>query len=198
MRPPPTDLPTAIAELDHTKRVLASKLIELRKFQTEREALLQRIADRDARIRDLEGAAAENKASPALEARIDELVNKLAEAREQGAKVPHLEAEVAALHAKQRRLETNVAERERRIAELESELGESLAWSAGPSDDLKKIRGIGPKFEQALHALGVTSFAQIAGWTEEEVAKVAAQLKVHTSRILRDGWIEKARELAGR
>jgi predicted flap endonuclease-1-like 5' DNA nuclease len=197
VRPPPTDLPTAIAELDHTKRVLASKLIELRKFQTEREALLQRISDRDGRIRELEASSSQSIASPDVEAKIAVLESDLFEAREVASRVPHLEAELAALHAKLRRFEAAVAERERRIGELESELGESLAWAA-PEDDLKKIRGIGPKFERALHALGIKTFAQIASWTENDVASIAAKLKVHATRIQRDGWIEKAKELTGR
>jgi len=178
--------------------VLASKLIELRKFQTEREALLQRIADRDSRLREFETASSQSTASTELGARIAVLENELFETREVASRVPHLEAEIAGLHAKLRRLETAVTERERRISELESELGESLAWTPPPTDDLKKIRGIGPKFERALNALGVQTFAQIASWTPDDIASVAAKLKVHATRIQREGWIEKAKELAGR
>lgn len=196
MRPPPTDLGTAIAELDQIKRVLASKLIELRKFQTEREALLARITERDNRIRELEGTSASSSELDELRARLSELETLLSAERETASRVPHLEAELAAMRSATRRFEATLAERERRIAALEAEIGESLAWSPPPADDLKKIKGIGPKFEHALNERGIRSYAQIAAWTEQDVLEVAHSLKVHPSRIARDGWIETARELA--
>lgn len=197
VRPPPADLEGAIAELDHTKRVLASKLIELRKFQTEREALLVRLAEKDARIRELEGATSNSGREKALADRVAVLEVDLSVAKEQAARAPRLDAEVAALRATQRRLELTITERDRRIGELEQEIQESLAWTPPPADDLKKIRGIGPKFEQTLHGLGVRSFVQIAGWSPNDVAEVAAKLKVHASRIEREGWIAAAKALAG-
>ena len=38
------------------------------------------------------------------------------------------------------------------------------------TDDLKLIAGIGPKLEQVLNAKGIRSFAEIAAWTDEEIA----------------------------
>ena len=49
--------------------------------------------------------------------------------------------------------------------------------------------------EKKLHAAGVTSFAQIAGWTPEDVAAMDEKLSFK-GRIDRDGWIEQARILA--
>src|SRR5690606_1217911 len=63
------------------------------------------------------------------------------------------------------------------------------------ADDLKRINGIGPKLEQALHGMGVTSFRQIADWTEADVARIDAALKF-SGRIRREGWVEQARILA--
>jgi predicted flap endonuclease-1-like 5' DNA nuclease len=198
IRPPPTDLGTAVAELDQIKRVLGSKLIELRKFQTEREALLARIAERDARIRELESASPASAELEKLRDRLSVLEVDLTEQREIAAKLPHIEAELGALRSTARRHEATIAERERRIAALEAELGESLAWSQPSGDDLKKIRGIGPKFERALNAQGVRTYAQIAGWSEGDIAQVAQALKVAPGRIERDGWVEAARALLGR
>lgn len=177
--------------------MLASKLIELRKFQTERETLLARIAERDSRIRELENAAQTAEGLDAVRTRANELEAELQRARAELSTIPRLEAELAALRSAQRRLESTVTERDRRIAELESEIGESLAWAPPPADDLKRIRGIGPKFEKALNGLGVRSFSQIAAWTEADVAEFAEKLKVHPTRIERDGWVEMARSLAG-
>ena len=62
------------------------------------------------------------------------------------------------------------------------------------ADDLKLISGIGPKLEQVLNGLGVTRFAEIAAWSEDDVQRVDAQLGI-SGRILRDGWVEQARTL---
>jgi len=67
----------------------------------------------------------------------------------------------------------------------------------GKPDDLKKIKGIGPKIEGILHGLGVYHFDQIAAWTETEVAWVDARLKFK-GRIEREDWIAQAGALAGK
>jgi NADH-quinone oxidoreductase subunit E len=62
-------------------------------------------------------------------------------------------------------------------------------------DDLKLISGIGPKLEQVLNGLGVWTFAQIAGWTAEEIAWVDDYL-AFAERIGRDEWLKQAKALA--
>ena len=66
---------------------------------------------------------------------------------------------------------------------------------AAGGDDLKKLSGVGPALEKKLHAAGVTTFAQVAAWTEEDVAAIDEQLSFK-GRIEREGWIEQAKELA--
>ena len=63
------------------------------------------------------------------------------------------------------------------------------------ADDLKQLKGVGPKLEQTLNELGFYHFDQIAKWTEAEVAWVDTRLKFK-GRITRDGWIEQAKILA--
>ncbi|MEO9777573.1 MAG: 50S ribosomal protein L21 [Sedimentitalea sp.] len=63
------------------------------------------------------------------------------------------------------------------------------------ADDLKKLSGVGPALEKKLHAAGVTTFAQVAAWTDEDVAAMDEQLSFK-GRIEREGWIEQAKELA--
>ncbi|ANK91140.1 MULTISPECIES: hypothetical protein [Rhizobium] len=65
------------------------------------------------------------------------------------------------------------------------------------ADDLKLIAGIGPKLEQVLNARGVRSFAEIAAWTDEDIARLDADLGFN-GRIARDDWIGQAKVLAGR
>ncbi|MCX7645881.1 MAG: NADH-quinone oxidoreductase subunit NuoE [Rhodobacteraceae bacterium] len=67
---------------------------------------------------------------------------------------------------------------------------------AGGPDDLKLIRGVGPRLEALLHSLGVFHFDQIASWTADELAWIDANLEGFRGRASRDGWIEQARLLA--
>jgi len=66
----------------------------------------------------------------------------------------------------------------------------------GQPDDLKQIKGIGPKLEQLCNRLGVYHFDQIAGWTADEVAWVDANLQGFKGRVSRDDWVAQARVLA--
>lgn len=65
----------------------------------------------------------------------------------------------------------------------------------GVPDDLKLLKGVGPKLEGTLNELGFYHFDQIAKWTGAEVAWVDSRLKFK-GRIERDGWIEQAKILA--
>ncbi|MEQ9041218.1 MAG: NADH:ubiquinone oxidoreductase [Silicimonas sp.] len=66
----------------------------------------------------------------------------------------------------------------------------------GEADDLKQIKGVGPKLEKLCNSLGFWHFDQIASWTPEEVAWVDANLQGFKGRVSRDNWIEQARILA--
>ncbi|AML52799.1 MULTISPECIES: 50S ribosomal protein L21 [Falsihalocynthiibacter] len=67
------------------------------------------------------------------------------------------------------------------------------AEAASGADDLKKLSGVGPALEKKLIAGGVTSFAQIAAWTDADVAKFDEALSFK-GRIEREGWIAQAQE----
>jgi len=72
---------------------------------------------------------------------------------------------------------------------------EAAPAAAAGADDLKKLSGVGPALEKKLLAAGVTTFAQIAAWSPEDVAAIDEQLSFK-GRIEREGWIEQAKELA--
>ncbi|WP_425070425.1 hypothetical protein [Sagittula sp. S175] len=78
--------------------------------------------------------------------------------------------------------------------------GEKPALLDGPreggADNLKEIKGIGPKLERLCHSLGVYHFDQIAGWSDQEVAWVNANLGGFKGRVTRDNWVEQAKILA--
>jgi large subunit ribosomal protein L21 len=65
------------------------------------------------------------------------------------------------------------------------------------ADDLKQLSGVGPAIEKKLHEAGVTSFAQIAAWTEADIAEFDEKLSFK-GRIEREGWVEQAKALAGK
>ncbi|SFG49385.1 NADH-quinone oxidoreductase subunit E [Sulfitobacter dubius] len=66
----------------------------------------------------------------------------------------------------------------------------------GGADDLKKIKGVGPKLEQMLNGMGFYHFDQIAQWGPEEVAWVDQNLEGFKGRVSRDTWVEQAARLA--
>ena len=63
------------------------------------------------------------------------------------------------------------------------------------ADDLKQLKGVGPKLEGVLNGLGFWHFDQIAKWGADEIAWVDDQLSFK-GRIERDGWVEQAKVLA--
>lgn len=67
---------------------------------------------------------------------------------------------------------------------------------AGGADDLKKIKGVGPKMEKLCNKLGFWHFDQIAAWSTDEVAWVDANLEGFKGRVSRDNWVEQAGLLA--
>ena len=53
-----------------------------------------------------------------------------------------------------------------------------VAYDSAPaeSDDLKKLTGVGPKLAEKLNAAGVTTYEQIANWSEDEFNAVREQV----------------------
>lgn len=66
----------------------------------------------------------------------------------------------------------------------------------GAVDDLKDIKGIGPKLEELLHQHGVTRFDQIAAWDEADKDRFAEVIGRMGGRIRSDDWVGQARALA--
>jgi predicted flap endonuclease-1-like 5' DNA nuclease len=62
----------------------------------------------------------------------------------------------------------------------------------GGKDDLKQIKGIGPKIETTLNGMGIYHFDQVAGWTSREIAWVDDYLSFR-GRINREKWVGQAK-----
>lgn len=87
------------------------------------------------------------------------------------------------------------AKKEEAKAAEDSEIKALFTAPEGEKDDLKKISGVGPVLEKKLNALGITTFAQVAAFTEEDIARVDDALSFK-GRIERDGWLDQAKALA--
>ena len=68
-------------------------------------------------------------------------------------------------------------------------------FGAGAPDDLKLIVGIGPVLERMLQMMGVTTYRQIARWSERDIDEFDAKLHEFPGRIRRDAWVTQARAL---
>lgn len=64
------------------------------------------------------------------------------------------------------------------------------------ADDLKLIKGVGPKLEALLNTLGFFHFDQIAAWKADEIAWVDENLQGFKGRAGRDDWVAQAKTLA--
>lgn len=64
-------------------------------------------------------------------------------------------------------------------------------------DELTLIRGVGPRVADALVARGVTTFDQLAAWSDHDMAHFDKALKL-LGRSRRYDFLGQARELAGR
>ena len=65
----------------------------------------------------------------------------------------------------------------------------------GTPDDLKVIKGIGPKFEGDLNSKGIYYYRQIAAWTAADVKMVEGIIDSIPGRIKRDEWVKQAKKL---
>ena len=62
------------------------------------------------------------------------------------------------------------------VVDLENNAPPPLLDGPGAPDDLKLIVGVGPVLERMLHQLGITTYRQIARWTERDIDEFDARL----------------------
>lgn len=73
----------------------------------------------------------------------------------------------------------------------------ALLYDAAPdvTDDLKLIKGVGPKLEAELNGMGIYTFAQVASMNEANLAWIDDNLTTFKGRSVRDDWIGQANKL---
>ena len=133
-----------------------------------------------------------------IESLFEELAEELRHEREAvdldgvRARLDDLETLVLQTGTDEETLRKKLVEQERALATLR----ESMVPGAPAGDDLTRIKGIGPKYARLLADMGVTSFAQMAAWTGEDLERAAAHLGIPASRIEKAGWVAAAAKLA--
>ncbi len=171
----------------------AARAEDRRKFEADRAEA--KVAAAEAKA---EAAAEKEAAEAQAEALVEEGVHE---------KAPAVQAEMAAVAET---AESGIIEKARATgadggAKAQPDLpplapdGKPQAMEAprdGGADDLKMIKGVGPKLEKLLNSLGIYHFDQIASWREEEIAWMDENLEGFKGRVSRDEWVEQARVLA--
>lgn len=65
-----------------------------------------------------------------------------------------------------------------------------------PHDDLSQLKGVGPRFADALRGIGFHRYDQIAQLTPNEIERIDEQLGAFRGRLTRDRIVEQAKYLA--
>jgi large subunit ribosomal protein L21 len=86
------------------------------------------------------------------------------------------------------------AEAKKEAPKAEAKAAPKAKAKAADADDLKKLSGVGPALEKKLNEAGVTTFAQIAGWGDAEIAEFDEKL-LFKGRIEREGWVDQAKAI---
>ena len=79
---------------------------------------------------------------------------------------------------------------------LRAPVHSTLDGEESPHDDLCRLKGVGPKFAEALRTIGFTRYEQIAALTPTEIERIDGQLGAFKGRLARDRIVEQADYLA--
>jgi len=82
--------------------------------------------------------------------------------------------------------------RTEKIDMIKSVIGEATAEN---KDDLKKISGVGPVYEEKLNSLGIYTFEQVSKLTPESIQAIEELTKYFPGRIEREDWMSQAKKL---
>lgn len=170
------------AQLVQARHELSNTQNELRVARGERDNLRAELGRAKARIEELELAA---QAAPVVEP-----------------PPPAAETPKSPAVAGERTGENSVLEFELRVrieeleAELEAERSKPGSRKKPMPAGLTSIKGIGPKFEKALRAAGISNVSQVAAWTDADISRVAKLLGIKAQRIQKEDWVGTAKALA--
>ncbi len=182
---------SVVGELVENKRGKKIIIFKKRRRQNSRRKNGHRQEYSVVKITDILTGGAKPKAAKKAEKKAEP---KKAEAKAE----PKAEAKADAKPAAEKKpAAKKAAPKKEAPAASSGDLPEGALFTApeGAADDLKKISGVGPVLEKKLNALGITTYAQVAAFTADDIAKVDDALSFK-GRIERDDWLSQAAELA--
>ncbi len=159
--------------------------LELRRLRSELESMQSRNILSANRINDLEKRIGERQQSMAV-ARTQDHVST-----DSVSKLRHALSEKEKQNAL---LQQQLDVRGKPGSNIQPERRKPLFSAPDGKDDLKLIKGIGPVMERTLNELGVTTFKQLANFSQNDIDQVSAAIDAFPGRIERDDWVGKARE----
>ena len=174
------------AKLDEQQTVNTELTSRLEYLETQRatfdEQLKEAVAERTA-------------ASQTAAARISELQEQLDRCNQDAER---LKADLASLRTQQENRPAQVSHEpdapSPAAAAHQAPVADMTLVPGDAADDLTKIKGIGPVLKTKLAGLGITTFRQIADFTQADIERVNAELDF-PGRIEREQWIEQARAM---
>ncbi len=69
-------------------------------------------------------------------------------------------------------------------------------FTATAADDLTAIKGLGKVKAAKLVEAGITTYAQIAAWSDDDIAEVGLRVNTSPGQIKREDWVGQAKALA--
>ena len=178
--------------------------IELRRLRSELESVQLERSDAAKRIELLEGQLSEQTGSVQQDLQLDSSGDTdFGSAND----IQQLQNELAERQLQNERLQEQLAA----MSDSSSSVPESPTQPVAPQtpqrsptpifdapadkDNLKLIKGIGPVMEKTLNELGVTTFRQLAKFTQSDIDKVSEAIGAFPGRVERDDWVGKAQRL---
>jgi predicted flap endonuclease-1-like 5' DNA nuclease len=146
-----------------------------------------RVAALEARLDALEAHGSRD----AFDARIEIAVSELREWFE--ARLEAMNARIAAVEAREQTGAPSAEPAD--LAGMRERLEALERGGAADTGGLRRIKGIGPKYERLLREAGVHDVADIARWTDADIERFAAVLGIAANRIRNAGWVEIAQGL---
>lgn len=139
------------------------------------------------------GQTAEGANEVAMRAQISALEST---GQSQAATIAQLEADLAACKASKAAAPAAAAAPANKYASDAPKPAHLTDAPTGEPDDLKLIKGVGPKLEKMLNELGIWHFHQVAAFSDRDVEWVQSNLTAFQDRIVRDNWVAQAADLA--
>jgi predicted flap endonuclease-1-like 5' DNA nuclease len=187
-----SELDSLRGDLDRTRSERDRLRADSDRLKGELDACGRARADLESRLRDAPSAKGADKAATPAPAALMSTPASTTSAKAAPAKSASAKKPAAAKTAAAAKPAAKAAAPKKAAAPAAKK---AAAPTTGKADNLRRLIGIGPVNERLLKGLGVTTYAQIAAWTDADVKRVEEVLNFD-GRIAREKWIEQAKLLA--